>query len=74
MDIHLPKALHNWREDLRELVIVIAGVFIALVAQQMLEASEWRHKVAVADAAMRDELLYDDGPQIYQRAAITAIQ
>jgi hypothetical protein len=64
------KPRHDWREDARELAIVVAGVFIALVAQEIVQGFEWRHKVDVAQAAMRDELLYDDGPQIYQRAAM----
>jgi hypothetical protein len=61
---------HGWRENLREIVIVVIGVFIALVAQQAVEAWDWRQKVDVAEAAMRDELLSDDGPQMVQRLAM----
>jgi hypothetical protein len=66
----VPNAWGEWRENVRELTIVILGVFIALVAQQLADDWQWRHKVAVARAAMHDELLSDDGPQIYQRAAM----
>jgi len=60
----------GWRENLREFVIVVAGVFVALVAQQAVDAWNWHRKVVAAEAAMRGELLDDDGPQIYQRAAM----
>jgi hypothetical protein len=60
----------SWHENVREIGIVVIGVFIALVAQQLAEAWDWRQKVETADAAMRQELLYDDGPQMVQRLAM----
>ena len=60
----------SWRENIREITIVVIGVFIALVAQQAVEAWDWHQKVETADAAMRQELLYDDGPQMVQRLAM----
>jgi hypothetical protein len=65
-----PNPWHDWRENVREFVIVLAGVFVALVAQQAVEAWDWHQKVDAAETAMRDELLYDDGPQIYQRVVM----
>ena len=65
-----PNPWHDWRENVREFVIVLAGVFVALIAQQAVEASDWRQKADVAKAAMRFELLVDDGPQMYQRTAM----
>lgn len=62
------KPLHDWRENVREFVIVLAGVFVALIAQQAVEAWDWSQKVGAAETAMKRELLWDDGPQIYQRA------
>jgi len=61
---------HDWRNDARELAIVVIGVLIALLAQEVVQGWEWKRKVAVARDAMRYELLVDDGPQIYQRAAM----
>src|SRR5690348_1629077 len=61
---------YDWREDARELAIVVVGVLIALLAQEVVQRWEWKRKVAVARDAMRYELLVDDGPQIYQRAAM----
>ena len=66
----LPKLWHDWRNDARELAIVIIGVFIALLAQQVVQNWEWRNKIAAAKAAIRFELLVDDGPQMYQRVAM----
>jgi len=65
-----PKPWHDWRENAREVAIVIVGVLIALLAQEVVQGWEWKHKVDVAEAAMREELLSDDGPQIYQRAVM----
>ena len=67
---HSAKKRFDWRESARELAIVIAGVLVALLAQEVVQDWQWDHKVAVATAAMRDELLSDDGPQVYQRAAM----
>lgn len=61
---------HDWRNDARELAIVVIGVLIALLAQEVVQGWEWKRKVAVAREAMRYELLVDDGPQIYQREAM----
>jgi hypothetical protein len=61
---------HSWRELAKEIAIITVGVLIALTAEQLVDAWHWRHQVAIAREAMRSELLYDDGPQIYQRAAM----
>ena len=65
-----PHPWHDWRENVREIAIVVVGVFIALVAQQLADDWQWRQKTRSAIAAMRHELLWDDGPQIYHRAVI----
>ena len=62
------KPWHDWRNDARELAIVVGGVLIALLAQQVVQNWEWNQKVAAAETSMKRELLWDDGPQIYQRA------
>lgn len=38
MHIHLPKALHGWRDFLKEVGIIVLGVLIALGAEQGVEA------------------------------------
>jgi hypothetical protein len=70
MDIHKPKPWHGLREFLKEYAIIVVGVLTALAGEQAVERLEWTHKVHAAEDAMRTELLVDDGPEVYQRAAI----
>jgi hypothetical protein len=60
----------DWRENAREIGIVVIGVWIALLAQQTRDAWEWSQKVKASQAAIRHELLSDDGPEVYQRVAL----
>ena len=69
MHIHLPKVPNNWREVLVEIAIITVGVLIALSLEEWIQGREWKQKVETAQAAMRRELLWDNGPQIYYRAA-----
>jgi len=70
MEIHKPNPIHNFREFLKEVGIIVLGVLIALGAEQSVEALHWRAKVHEAEQAMRIELRDDDGPQAFTRAAI----
>ncbi|HKO69956.1 MAG TPA: hypothetical protein VJV58_03385 [Bradyrhizobium sp.] len=70
MHVHVPKVLHKWREIAGEIAIIVVGVLIALFLEQMVEAWHWRQKVAASEAAIRREVLWDDGPEIYERAAM----
>lgn len=70
MDIHLPKVPHSWRELAREIGIIVIGVLIALFFEQLVQDWQWRYKIRAAENGMRSELLQDDGPEIYQRAAM----
>ncbi len=72
MHLHLPKPLHGWRAFVGEVGIIVIGVLIALGAEQVVEASQWRDKVSRAEAAMRLELAEDDGPQAYGRVIIAS--
>ncbi len=47
---------NGWRAVVWELAIVTLGVLIALAAQQWVEERNWSSKVALAQAAIRDEL------------------
>lgn len=67
--LHVPKAAKNWHELLIELAVITAGVLIALSLEEWLNEREWDRKVETAQAAMKRELLWDNGPQIYYRAA-----
>jgi hypothetical protein len=64
------KRRFDWRENARELAIVVIGVLIALMAQQLVDSWGWAHKVKASEAAIQHELLSDDGPEVYQRVAL----
>lgn len=70
MHFHLPKPLHGWREFIGEVGIIVLGVLIALGAQQLAEAAQWRDRIRRAERAMRIELGEDNGPQAYGRVII----
>lgn len=56
MHIHKPKPLHSLREFLSEIIVIVAGIVIALGGEQVVEAIHWHHKVESAEAAIRTEL------------------
>ena len=70
MDTHQSNVPHDWRELAREIGIIVVGVLIALFFGQIVDSAQWASKVRAAERAMRWELLWDDGPQVYQRAAM----
>jgi hypothetical protein len=70
VDIHKPKPVHNWRELLSEVGVIVIGVLIALTAEQLVESWHMRHKIAEVEEVMTLELRDDDLPQAYVRAAI----
>ena len=56
MHFHLPKPLHGWREFVGEIAIIVIGVSIALIAEQIVEAAHWRNVVAEESAALDSEV------------------
>src|SRR3954469_6013594 len=56
MDIHKPKPIHNWREFLKEVGIIVLGVSIALAGEQAVERWHEQRQYAEARQAMYDEL------------------
>lgn len=56
MEIHKPKAAHNWREFLVELGTITLGVLIALAAEQAVEWIHWHNRVAEARGVIGNEL------------------
>ncbi|MBV9549053.1 MAG: hypothetical protein JO256_05200 [Alphaproteobacteria bacterium] len=70
MEFHKPKPIHNWRELLTEIGVIVIGVAIALTAEQGVEWLHWKGRVRDAVEAMRLELRDDDGPQAYTRMAM----
>jgi len=70
MHVHLPKALHGWRELAKEISIIVVGVLIALFFEQLVQRWEMRRKLAAAEAAMQRELFWDDGPEMLERISV----
>ena len=59
MDVHKPKPWHSFRELLREISTIVIGVLIALGAQQVVEAANWRREVADFRDSVRGEMSRD---------------
>jgi hypothetical protein len=70
MEIHKPKPVHNWRELLTEIGVIVVGIAVALTAEQLVESVHWQNKIRDARRAMAIELRDDDGPQAYIRIAV----
>ena len=51
-----PEATSKSRKLVGEIGIIVAGVLIALGAQQAVESWSWRQKVAAAEESMREEI------------------
>ena len=64
------KPWHDWRNDGRELAIVVIGVLIALLAQEVVQRWEWQQKIRAADDAMMREMFWDNGPEMLARVSI----
>ena len=59
MHVHLPKPLHGWRALVGEVGIIVAGVLIALGAEQLVQSIDEREDVTQLRAALRAELADD---------------
>ncbi len=69
MEFHKPKPVHNWRELLTEIGVVVIGVCIALAAEQTVEWLHWRAQVAEAREIIATELAHSvEGAIIRLRA------
>ncbi len=56
MEIHKPKPVHNFREFLSELGVVVLGIVIALSGEQLIEHLHDRHKAGEAREGIREEI------------------
>ena len=64
MHFHLPKPLHGWRQFAGEVAIIVLGVGIALTAEQIVEASHWKHLVDAEGEALQQEVQDNEGTLI----------
>ena len=73
MEIHKPKPVHNWRELLTEIGVVVIGVCIALSAEQTVEALHNHARAAEARANIRAEIAQNLGFMNRREATETCI-
>ena len=59
MDIRKPKPIHNWREFLGEIGIIVIGVLIALAGEQTVEYVHHRAQIAELSEALNVELSHN---------------
>ena len=59
MDIHKPRPVHNWREFISEIGIIVIGVLIALAGEQFVDSLHWRKEVSEFRDAADKELASD---------------
>ncbi len=55
--IHKPKLIHDWRELLVEIGVIVVGIVIALGGEQIVETMHWREQVAGAEAALKPNFI-----------------
>ena len=55
------RTAQGWRSFVREIIIVVIGVLLALGAQQLVESSNWKSKIQAAEGSIRAELSNDLG-------------
>lgn len=75
MRFTVPTPIKGWRTFWGEVGIIVLGVLIALGAQQIVEAWQWRKEVAGFRDAVREEMNLDLGTYTYrakQKPCITA--
>jgi hypothetical protein len=58
MHLHLPKAIHGWREFGKEVGIIVLGVLIALGFEQLVQMWRWHHDVNQTRDALTSEIEY----------------
>lgn len=56
MRFQWPRPLDAWRKFFAEVGIVVVGVLLALLAQQLVDGLSWRKQVRLTDQALTDEL------------------
>jgi hypothetical protein len=70
MEIHKPKPVHNWRELLTELGVVVLGICIAISLEQFVEYLHWHNEVQIGRKALAEEIAVTD--KFYARRVLIA--
>ncbi len=61
MHVRVPKPLHGWSEFFHEVWIVVIGILIALILNQVVEQLNWDQRVDAAQRSIDRELALDAG-------------
>jgi len=56
VEIHKPKPVHNWREFLSEVGVIVLGICIALAGEQAIEELRWHNQVQGARQVIATEM------------------
>jgi hypothetical protein len=73
MEIHKPKPVHNWREFLSEISVVVVGIVIALAGEQIVETIGHDHQVSIGERALRADYTKFVQNQAEHAAASTCV-
>ena len=60
MEIHKPKPVHNWREFLSEVGVIVLGICIAISLEQLVESWHWDREVKEARQSLAAEIAADN--------------
>src|SRR5690242_3078542 len=59
MDIHKPKAVHNWRELATEIAVIVVGILIAISLEQTVETWHTNERTETAQHAVDTEIRFN---------------
>lgn len=74
MDIHKPKPVHNWREFLNEIVIIVIGVLIALGLEQAVESWHWHDEVTSGREHLREEIAFNERVYAHRLGVVSCVR
>lgn len=74
MEIHKPKPVHNWRELLTEIGVIVIGVAIALAGEQTVEYFHHRSQLGTARRELAAELGENRQALAFNRNALRAME
>jgi len=62
--------VHNWREFLSEVGVIVLGICIALAGEQAIEWLHWRHEVKIGRQAIMAEMAANNANLLAFRVAV----
>jgi hypothetical protein len=74
VEIHKPKPVHNWREFLSEVGVVVLGICIALAGEQAIEELRWESQVSAARTVIAAEMAYNLAGAIWRMRTLNCVE